>query len=345
MENENPKPQTGGLKLMTVFIGVLALHVVVIGGVTAYHFFKGHKNAEVAADKNGTGTDNKDGALPADPALADAGKPPEIPAVNTSETVGGPTTDVTIRPPLHDATAPGVENSPLPLAPANPLPATPVAAGKTGAPSIPSKAAASAVAGTTTTMPGNPSMAPAVSGTPAPVATTDAKPTPAIADYMVKKGDSLYRIARAANTTVPHLKELNGMTADHLKVGQTIKVPEGTLMAHVETPTNTPAPKSTKSGKGAKKIVAVASHSKASAHGTSHTVVKGDSLYRIAKHYGTTPAAIMAANGIKNPSKLTVGKTIVIPSNGEKRIVTERQESAPAVPQAPAPKAEIALNQ
>ncbi len=33
--------QTGGLKLMTVFIAVLALHVVVIGGFTVYHLMSG----------------------------------------------------------------------------------------------------------------------------------------------------------------------------------------------------------------------------------------------------------------------------------------------------------------
>ena len=37
-ENNPLKPQpTGGLKLMTVFIAVLALHVVVIGGFTVWH--------------------------------------------------------------------------------------------------------------------------------------------------------------------------------------------------------------------------------------------------------------------------------------------------------------------
>src|SRR5450755_804851 len=39
--DSNKTQQTGGLKLMTVFIAVLALHVVVIGGFTVYHLMSG----------------------------------------------------------------------------------------------------------------------------------------------------------------------------------------------------------------------------------------------------------------------------------------------------------------
>jgi LysM repeat protein len=55
MDNkDSTKPQeTGGLKLMTVFIAVLALHVLVIGGFTVYHLMgSGGSDADLTLDKN-----------------------------------------------------------------------------------------------------------------------------------------------------------------------------------------------------------------------------------------------------------------------------------------------------
>ncbi len=43
--------------------------------------------------------------------------------------------------------------------------------------------------------------------------------------YIVKKGDTLWDIARLYNTTVSKLKELNGLSSNTLKIGQELKVP------------------------------------------------------------------------------------------------------------------------
>ena len=49
--NDSIKPQqTGGLKLMTVFIAVLALHVLVIGGFTVYHLMGSGGDADLTQD-------------------------------------------------------------------------------------------------------------------------------------------------------------------------------------------------------------------------------------------------------------------------------------------------------
>lgn len=42
--------------------------------------------------------------------------------------------------------------------------------------------------------------------------------------YTVKKGDSLWSIAKANNTTVNEIKELNNLTSNLLSVGQEIKI-------------------------------------------------------------------------------------------------------------------------
>ncbi len=43
-----------------------------------------------------------------------------------------------------------------------------------------------------------------------------------------------------------------------------------------------------------------------------YTVKNGDSLYNIARAYGTTPDRVVADNDLKDPSKLVVGQTLVI---------------------------------
>ncbi len=43
-------------------------------------------------------------------------------------------------------------------------------------------------------------------------------------------------------------------------------------------------------------------------------MVKGDTLIKIAHKFKTTPTAIMAANSITDPAKLTIGKKLKIPS-------------------------------
>ena len=42
--------------------------------------------------------------------------------------------------------------------------------------------------------------------------------------YIVKKGDSLYSIARAYNTTVADLKKINNLSSNLLSIGQKIKI-------------------------------------------------------------------------------------------------------------------------
>ena len=42
--------------------------------------------------------------------------------------------------------------------------------------------------------------------------------------YIVKKGDSLYSIAKRFNTTVVNLKSLNNLNSNLINVGQSIKI-------------------------------------------------------------------------------------------------------------------------
>ena len=73
-ESNNKPEQTGGLKLMTVFVVVLALHVVVIGGMTTYYLLKGGStDADLLTDKSHKSPKSSvDGSLPTESQTTDA---------------------------------------------------------------------------------------------------------------------------------------------------------------------------------------------------------------------------------------------------------------------------------
>lgn len=60
--------------------------------------------------------------------------------------------------------------------------------------------------------------------------------------YVVKRGDTMYDIAKANNLSVGELAERNGVSKDHqVKVGERLKIPGGGEGATVETPSESPS--------------------------------------------------------------------------------------------------------
>ena len=95
-------------------------------------------------------------------------------------------------------------------------------------------------------------------------------------EYTVVSGDSLWSIARRYGTTVDAIKSLNGLTGDLLRIGQVLKIP-----------------------------------SEQSSQ-ISYTVVPGDTLWALARRYGTTVDAIKKQNGLTG-DEIRVGQTLSIP--------------------------------
>lgn len=156
--------------------------------------------------------------------------------------------------------------------------------------------------------------------------------TPSVNTYIVKKGDSLYKIANMYGMSVNELKSLNNLTTNLLNIGQQLKVGES-----ANIPTNTYVVVSGDSLYSiAKKFGISVDELKRVNNKTSnllaigekliipdsnynnglnyayHTVVSGDTLYGIARRYNTTVNAIREANNLTN-TLLSVGMTLKIP--------------------------------
>lgn len=100
--------------------------------------------------------------------------------------------------------------------------------------------------------------------------------------YTVKKGDSLWSIANKYGVTVKELKEINKLTSNTLKVGQTLKLTKNDEMIPEDY--------------------------------LIYKVKSGDSLWDIAKEYNTTVATLKKINNLTS-DKLTVNQQLFIPKS------------------------------
>ena len=105
--------------------------------------------------------------------------------------------------------------------------------------------------------------------------------------YVVKKGDSLYKIAKEYDTTINELIKLNNLSNTNLSIGQILKIPTV----------------------------------KSDEPEYLYTVKSGDSLYKIAREYNTTVDELMKLNNLSSIS-LSIGQTLKIP-----QITTSAQDN------------------
>jgi LysM repeat protein len=117
------------------------------------------------------------------------------------------------------------------------------------------------------------------------------------------------------------LKEANHIRGDVLHTGQKLFIPSERSEVAENAPTSTLSSiptASVVSESVAPMTTGLTSSSTPVAttglHHHFYTVVKGDTLTKIAHRFRTTPSAIMAENGITDPTKLSIGKKLRIPS-------------------------------
>jgi len=372
--DSNIKPQqTGGLKLMTVFIAVLALHVVVIGGFAVYHLMSGGSaDADlVTTDKTHKTAKNADGSAVTDATTANATQnapnaqtatpPTEVATIPQAASGLQPTSGpANLLAPASDQVASAEVTMPAPAsvpAPApvpvltmtapKPVTLTPPAVVTDQGAQTPSGPIASELAPPAEPAPA--SLAPIISGpVHMPPAVASAPAHEHEQTYVVKITDSYKKIALAHHITVAELKEANHIKSEVLHTGQKLIIPSGKTAVADNAPSATPTTalntSLTKSILSEPASASTASLSSApstatttakASHQNVYTVVKGDTLTRIAHKFKTTASAIMAENGITDPSKLTIGKKLKIPSKESRsaRNVTP----SPSTPSSPQP--------
>ena len=123
-------------------------------------------------------------------------------------------------------------------------------------------------------------------------------------EYMVKRGDSLSKIANQFDTSVRAIKAANGLSSDLIRVGDKLVVPDsssstGTSSAMSAVPSDSISSSSTApsfSASGAR----------------THTVKSGEYPGKIASQYDMTTDELLALNGITDPRKLQVGKVLKV---------------------------------
>lgn len=151
--------------------------------------------------------------------------------------------------------------------------------------------------------------------------------------YTVKKGDSLYSIAKKYNTTVSIIKSNNNLKSETLQIGQILKIPaneteetnqityqvkKGDSLYSIAKKYNTTAEEIKKLNNLSSNLLQIGQILKINSNSSNNTinykVVSGDSLYSIAKKYNTTVDKIKNLNNL-NTNLLQIGQTLKIPTN------------------------------
>nr|WP_201470132.1 LysM peptidoglycan-binding domain-containing protein [Microbacterium hydrocarbonoxydans] len=135
---------------------------------------------------------------------------------------------------------------------------------------------------------------------PAPAAAPATTPStaPTSATHAVVAGDTVFGIARTHGTTVDAVLAANGLDRSSvIYPGQALAIP-GTSAA-VPAPAAAPAAVS-------------APAPSAATGGATHAVAAGDTLFGIARTYGTTTATLLALNGLGADAIIYPGQSILV---------------------------------
>jgi LysM repeat protein len=360
---------TGGLGLMTVFIVVFSLHVLVIGGISAYHYLTHNESSEeVAAEVSSTaGTADIASAsghrsVEDDMAMPEPETPSSRLSVPTDPHIVSPRDMYSMRLPTPVTESQAESSAQVPHE--GPASAAEQAGGamytavkgdnfwkiarrfNTKAELImsangitdPSKLKI----GQQLKIPGATAISIATAAAATPPATKAVPSATAPAAPAAKAAPA--ETSLASNTTI---RPATAATSGDEPVIYGDDVPTAPRAASAPDPVPARATASTATTVAA---TTTAVHRAAPAPGSAKTapargasggqmykVEKGDTLWRIAKKFNTTADALMSANGISDPSKLKIGAELRIPhSRSRSSSSTQQADSAPQ-PRAPAP--------
>lgn len=108
--------------------------------------------------------------------------------------------------------------------------------------------------------------------------------------YRIKSGDTLYKIANKHNTSVNSIKSLNNLKSNLIITGRTLNIPGAKSESSLSQP-----------------VVQESQETKT----TTHRVVSGDTLYRLAMKHGTTVSRLKSFNNLTS-DLIVVGQVLTI---------------------------------
>ena len=151
----------------------------------------------------------------------------------------------------------------------------------------------------------------------------------------VQPGDTLIGIADRYNVSISELMSINGLSSPVLQPGKRLLLPQNAKLPVATARQTTPGPE-------AKQVAALNDRGptvapvsvsdarprdeapirysddldaeESSAASSTHTIQKGESLYRIAVRYGVPLAELQRINGISDPRKVRVGTVLKLPT-------------------------------
>jgi len=125
--------------------------------------------------------------------------------------------------------------------------------------------------------------------------------------YTIVRGDTISAIAARFGVTTQAVLTANGLGwSSIIYPGQTIAIPSGGAPLAIQTVSSVTPGSS----------APAASSPAPQAATTSYTIVAGDTISAIAARFGTTSAAILAANGMGSSTIIYSGRTLIIPVAG-----------------------------
>lgn len=133
--------------------------------------------------------------------------------------------------------------------------------------------------------------------------------------YTVKSGDYLMKIASSHGISLSQLKQWNGLTSDLIRPGQVLKVAGGSTSAPAPAAPTTSASSSANNNSGS------------TANATTHKVVSGDTLGRIASKYRTTVTQLKQLNGLRS-DLIYVGQSLRVNGSSSAGSSTANQTAA-----------------
>ncbi|MFW5489302.1 MAG: LysM peptidoglycan-binding domain-containing protein [Desulfovibrio sp.] len=140
--------------------------------------------------------------------------------------------------------------------------------------------------------------------------TKGARPFAGYSNYLVRNGDSWWRISRRSGVPISVLKRVNNTRSNTLRPGQRVMIPGKGSHINVDTP--------------------VAQTRQYAARRANYIVLRGDSLWTISRKFGVSLDTLKRANGMRSGRNIKPGQKLYIPDAGvaATKVAVKQAESA-----------------